>query len=46
MRDSVESHGIWRYECEREGKKKWVERGRERGNLLEEGGEDGEREEW
>lgn len=45
MRDSVESHGIWLHKCERERKRKGLG-GRVRGNLVEEGGEDGGREEW
>lgn len=44
MRDSVESHGIWWRKCKREGKRRGM--GRVRGNLVEEGGEDGGREEW
>lgn len=44
MRDSVESHGIRRHECERE--RRGVGEMGVRGNLVEEGSEDGEREEW
>lgn len=47
MRDSVESRGIWWHECERERKRETGgARGRIRGNLVEEGSEDGGRGEW
>lgn len=41
MRDSVECHGIWLHKCEREGKRRGVGEMEARGNLVEEGGEDG-----